>query len=523
MQRGTGQVTGQRPPRIAVLGLHLEANAFAPPTRLEDFARQCLVRGAEITALARAKTSHMPGEIGGFYRRMDATGPWEPVPVLVAAAPPGGPIEQAVFTSFLDEMARGLAAALPLDGAYIASHGASSATGDEDSDGNLAAMVRRILGPAVPAVISHDLHCNVSERLVESVDAFVAYRTNPHVDMAARAAECADLLRELLGGERMARAFIRLPLCPPTVSLLTAEGPYAELVREAEALMRADRRIANASVAGGFVFSDLPKCGVTVAVTARGGDLGAARMAALGLARRGWAERRRYTRPLLSVPEAVALAQGAAAGTEGPVIFADAGDNPGGGGRGNTAWLLSALHAARVPGVVLGVFVDPALAAEAHGLGEGTTFTAVFNRVESEFSKRLESRARVLALRDGKGVGRRGTMAGRQFDLGPSALLELDGSGLRVVVGSLRRQCHEPRMLEMHGVDIGAARCVVVKSRGHFRAGFDEFFPPERIFEVDTPGLTSPVLSNFAWKRLPRPVFPLDPDAAWQEPDWATG
>ena len=216
------------------------------------------------------RTAICPAELPGFYARMDATGPWTPVPVLVAAAPPGGPIEQAVFEGFLDEIGRGLAAALPLQGVYIASHGASSAVADEDSDGTLAALVRRIVGPAVPVVCSHDLHCNISERLVESVDAFVAYRTNPHVDMAARAAECADLLREALGGgARFARAFIRLPLAPPTVTLLTASGPYADLVRDAEALMRDDPRIANASVSGGFVYSDLPKCGITVTVTAR--------------------------------------------------------------------------------------------------------------------------------------------------------------------------------------------------------------------------------------------------------------
>ncbi|NDG47855.1 MAG: MlrC family protein 3, partial [Rhodospirillales bacterium] len=56
------------------------------------------------------------------------------------------------------------------------------------------------------------------------------------------------------------------------------------------------------------------------------------------------------------------------------------------------------------------------------------------------------------------------------------------------------------------------ARVVVLKSRGHFRAGFAEFAPNERILEVDAPGLTSPVLSRFAWKRLPRPVFPIDPN-----------
>jgi microcystin degradation protein MlrC len=255
-------------------------------------------------------------------------------------------------------------------------------------------------------------------------------------------------------------------------------------------------------------------------VTTRG-DEESARRVALAIARRGWEERGRHTRRLLSLDEAVALARRAANGETKPVIFSDSADNPGGGGRGNTTWLLAALHAALVPGVVLGVFVEPDVAAEAHAAGEGETIRAVFNRVESEFSKRLEVGATVEKLTDGSAVGRRGVSAGKLFSLGPSALLRLDESGMRVVVGSLRRQLAEPMMLEMHGIDIAAAKCVVVKSRGHFRAGFDEFFPPGQVFEVDTPGLTSPILANFDWKRLPRPVFPLDPAARWQQPEWA--
>ena len=507
-------------PRVAVLGLHLEANGFAPPTTMADFTAQCLERGAAISRLARAETSGLPAEFPGFYQRMDATGPWQPVPILVVSAPPGGPIEQAVFQGFLDEIRTGLAAALPLDAVYVGSHGASSAMADEDSDGTLVALVRAVVGPAVPIIVSHDLHCNVSEALVDNCTALVVYRTNPHVDMAARAAESAGLIREALAGERFATAFIRLPLAPPTVTLLTAEGPYADLIRDAEALMAADPRIANASVAGGFVFSDLPKCGVTITVTARGGDRRAARAAALGLARRGWAERGRHTRVLLSLTEATELALRAGCHERPPAIFSDSGDNPGGGGRGNTTFLLRALHEAGVQGAVLGNFIDPALAAEAHRLGEGAEFDARFNRVEDQFGKSFTVRAKVLLLRDGQGIGRRGTNAGREFNLGPSALLELAGSGLRAVVGSLRRQCHEPRMLEMHGIDLAAARVVVVKSRGHFRAGFDEFFNPDQVFEVDAPGLTSPILRNFPWARLPRPVFPLDDHAEWHEPGW---
>ena len=104
-------------------------------------------------------------------------------------------------------------------------------------------------------------------------------------------------------------------------------------------------------------------------------------------------------------------------------------------------------------------------------------------------------------------------------NLGPSALLDLGGL-IQVVVVSIRKQCADPVFFEMFGLDIARARTVVVKSRGHFRAGFDEFFGPDQVIEVDAPGLTSPVLSRFDFKNLPRPVFPLDQDADWTGPPW---
>ena len=105
------------------------------------------------------------------------------------------------------------------------------------------------------------------------------------------------------------------------------------------------------------------------------------------------------------------------------------------------------------------------------------------------------------------------TGAGR--GLGRAHALELARQGVKVVVITNRHQCHEPAFLEMFGIDIAQARTVVVKSRGHFRAAFDEFFDPGQIFSVDAPGLTSPVLSRFDFKRLPRPVVPLDAMTDW--------
>ena len=200
-----------------------------------------------------------------------------------------------------------------------------------------------------------------------------------------------------------------------------------------------------------------------------------------------------------------------------PIILADVADNPGGGGRGNTTYLLRALKSAGVQNVFFGVFNDAALATKAHQIGEGAIFTASFNTEEhQEFSLPFDCEAKVVKVSDGRYVGRRGVLKNVSSDMGPSALLDL--GGIQVVVISHRCQCMDPRQFEMFGLDIAQARVVVVKSRGHFRGGFDEFFKPDQIFEVDCPGLTSPVLANFTWSKLPRPVYPLDEETIWTPP-----
>lgn len=176
---------------------------------------------------------------------------------------------------------------------------------------------------------------------------------------------------------------------------------------------------------------------------------------------------------------------------------------------------LQALLAAGAQHVILGVITDAALCAEAHQLPIGASFTARFNRDENTlYSDAFEAQATVIKHHAGQGIGRRGQLAGCRFDLGPSVLLKIDG--IEVVVISNRHQCHEPMFFEMFGLDIAAARTVVVKSRGHFRAAFDEFFKPAQIYSVDAPGLTSPVLSRFDFQRLPRPVVPMDEMDAWE-------
>ena len=514
-------MSAKQSPRVALAGIVLESNSFAPIVGEEDFRSRYYLEGEEILAHAASAHSAMPMEMTAFVRAMHATGPWQTVPLILTGTEPGGPVDHGFFVRTVDAMIEALAKAGPVDAVYLSNHGAMTTTESHDPDGEMTVRLREAVGPDVTIVVTLDLHANISQCLVDAADLIVGYQTNPHVDMLERGEEAAHSLRTILAGARPEAAFIRLPLTPASVVLLSREGPYADLINYGQRRKRElGGAIFNVSVFGGFVFGDTPKNGVAIVVTGRD-DGDAARGLAAEIAERGWADRQRFRKQLTPLDEAVSLAVSVAEKpSAAAVIFSDAGDNPGGGGLGTTTWLLAGLVEAGARGVLFGSFCDPVLAAEAHAKGQGARFEAVFNRdSESEFSRCFSAPARVISLGDGKVVGRRGLYANRAMELGPTCALEIGGEGgIVVVVISNRRQTADPMFFEMLGLDIGAARCVCVKSRGHFRAGFDLWFAPEQVYEVDTAGLTSPVLERFQWRGLPRPVYPLDEDTVWSLP-----
>jgi len=444
------------------------------------------------------------------------------VPILVTAAEPGGPADEGFFQRTKAEMQRRLEAAGRLDGVFCSLHGAMTSTGGDDPDGELLEMVRTVVGPEAPILSTLDLHANISERMVEMADVLVSYITNPHVDQAERAQESAGLMCEIWDGMKPEVAFIRLPLVSPSVVLLSAQGPYADLIDFGQAAQAKNPGvIANVSVVAGFVYSNTPMNGIAVIVTTRG-DREAARALCADIAERGWSDRARFRKVVTPLVDAVAEMK--AAGGDASLdarIFADVADNPGGGGRGNTTYVLKALVEAGVQECLFGIFHDPALVRAAQEAGEGADFDAVFNaETESEFSHRFEAPARVLGLIDGKLVGSLGSIwAGRSIDVGPTALLQV--GGVKIVVVTHRKQCADPVFFQAFGLDVAKARSVVVKSRGHFRAGFAPYFDDAHTAEIDVPGLTSPVLTNFNFDRLPRPVYSLDEETTWPGPPWS--
>lgn len=492
----------------------LESNGHAPVSTREEFAANVLLDDAALLADLQAANPRSPTTLTGFAAEMDRTGAWQRIPLVMAAVGASGPVDQPFFEQVVRRMQDLLRAAGPVDAVFLSQHGAAIATGDDDPDATVFRAVREVVGPDIPIVATLDLHANVSAAMVEIADLLVAYRCNPHTDMAERGADCARHLRAMLDGLRPQAAFVKLPFIPPSTSQNTKSGPYADVIAYGQS--KVGGGIIDVSVSSGFSLGDTPKNGMSVIASAT--DRAAAQSVARDVAAYAWSQRHRFTANLTSLEQCTAMALACGRDvSKSSLLFADVADNPGGGGRGNTVFTLRAFHQAGVQGCAIGPVFDPALAAEAHRLGIGAAFEARFNRDETTtFSETFAASAKVVALSDGVFVGRHGMAAGRTLDMGPAAVIAVDG--IQVVVTTIRHQALDPMFFETFGIDIAKLRSLVVKSRGHFRAGFDIFFPDERIVEVDVPGLTTPILKNVPWKRVPRPIYPLDPELEWAPP-----
>jgi microcystin degradation protein MlrC len=179
-------------PRIAVLGFSIECNKFAPPATEAHFQARTYLEGDAILEEARRPTPTMLPETPGFVTAMDKAGPWTPIGIVLAMSEPNGPVEHGFFEEVLTAMSGRLNAVMPVDGVYFCAHGAAITTEEDDPEGVMFERIRDVVGPDVPVVATFDLHANVSDRMVDKIDAFIGYRTNPHLDMRERGEEAAD-------------------------------------------------------------------------------------------------------------------------------------------------------------------------------------------------------------------------------------------------------------------------------------------------------------------------------------------
>jgi microcystin degradation protein MlrC len=342
--------------RIALLSFRLESNFHAPTVVKSDFVPNGYFAGKELGRMLEEDDPRLPKELIGFKQTMDSLREWEPVPIVVAGTGPGGPVDQNFFDEMKIEMQSRLKAALPLDAVYFAEHGAATATEEPDPDGVLFAMAREIAGPEAAIAASLDLHANVNTRMLDAVDMLCSFLTNPHVDQFERGRESAQAIHEMLNGQKTAKALAKLPMMCPSTSLNTKAGPYGDLIALGQEEAR-NPKVMNVSISAGFASGDTPKAGMSIAVTTRD-DLPLAQDIAVRLADSAWKERHRYTTSLTPIPEAVAMMLKTGQDPSLPaLLFADPADNPGGGGRGNTTYILKAMLEAECARCAFGLHV----------------------------------------------------------------------------------------------------------------------------------------------------------------------
>lgn len=529
-----------RPFTVLTAEFQNEINTFSIlPTTYDDYRHDVLLFGDEALAVrADANT-----ELAGFADAARSHG-WKQVHTVSAIAEPAGPVTRDAYDRIAGVIvAAAHAHAGRLDGVLLGLHGAMVTQDHGDGEGELLRRLRAVLGPDVPIAITLDPHANVSKTMCDLADIIVSYKTYPHVDMRDTARHAAAILQRTMLGEIRP---VTLRVARPMLEEANAGRTDAGAMPARLALARDYEQrpgVYAVSINSGFPNADIEEAGPTVLVTAEG-DLQAHARFAASLADDIWNRRAEVMEALYSPADAVALCrqllEGAAAiaapagdgqqsgatgqavrrrvgPATGPIVLADYADNPGGGAYGDATNLLAAMLAGGLTDACFGPMVDPETVRQLAGAKPG-------ERVRVRLGGKIDARvggpplaleATVRLLSNGDWTGSGAMMGGLAYSWGPTVVLDV--AGIAVLVVSKPMQILDLEQFRAFGIDPVAMRVVGLKSMQHFRAAFAPV--ASRILLCDSGALCTRDYSALPFRRIARPVYPLDSDidlAAWK-------
>ncbi|MEV4757419.1 M81 family metallopeptidase [Micromonospora sp. NPDC049559] len=478
------------PLRIAIGGIHIESSTFSP--HLSTAADFEVTRDDAL--LAR-------------YDWLSPAAPWaadvEWIPLLHARALPGGAVEPGTYDAWATEIVERLAAAGPLDGMLLDIHGAMSVVGRDDAEGDLITAIRSVIGPEPFVSAAMDLHGNVSPVLFDGCDLLTCYRTAPHVDVwETRERAARNLVEALRRQERPHKALVHVPILLPGEMTSTREEPARGLyARIPEIEARAG--VVDAAIWIGFAWADQPRC--RGAVVATGTDATAATEAARELAEHFWAARDEFAfvAPTGSMDECLDTAVAAVADpARRPFFISDSGDNPGAGGADDVTFALDRLLArpevrAGSLRAVYASLVDPEAVAQVADLPIGSPVSvAAGGRIDPREPGPVRLDGVLEAVADDPDGGR---------------CVSVRVGGVSVFLTSRRMQYRLLASYARLGVEVDAVDLVVVKI-GYLEP---ELFAAAGDWRLAlTPGGVDQHLERLPYRRVQRPVFPLDRDFA---------
>ena len=233
------------------------------------------------------------------------------------------------FNHFLDTMIEELRAAMPVDGVYLALHGAMAVRNVPRPEAEIARRFREVVGPDVPIVGSFDLHANEDAEFLRGANMSFVTKRYPHYDTTIQGARSARALIRLARGTYKATTATRKPgVITPTVLQWTGQPPSMDIMERARR-WEARHHDTFVSVAYGFPWSDVPDVGATVQVMTNDDQELADRIAD-DMSEYIWRVREDlFSEELLQPDTAVTRTLSAFDSAETPVVLADYSDRNG--------------------------------------------------------------------------------------------------------------------------------------------------------------------------------------------------
>lgn len=487
--------------RAVVAMMEHETNTFSPvPTPLSRFGSPEVPVGPEVYRRFKGTGTG----IGAFLDIADAEGMEITTPIAGNAAP-SGYVQESAYNTMCDAICEAIAAGC--DVCFLDLHGAMVVETTQDGEGTLLKRIRE-MAPDLPIAISLDLHANMTNEIVDNCDVLVGYKTYPHIDMYEAGEHAGRIMVRALKGEvKPVMAWGQRPILAQTLRMGHQDHPMKPMLamaREAEA-----GGLLAASVFGGFPLADIHNAGLSV-VTVSDGNRAEAQEQAERILVEAWKEKEEWIFHSEPLDETVAKAK---AMTQGPIILLDHADNSASGGTQDTTAVLKEVLDQGLEDVAMFGICDPEVVDAMEKAGVGAEITVdLGGKVDmpeiGKSGEPLRVTGKVRSLTDGDFVVTVPMGRGTTMSMGKSGVLEI--GNVQVVVISQHTEPYDLGCFRSVGIEPTNKRYLILKSRIHFRAGFQAIATAE--IPCNGVGVTSSDNSLFTFSKVRRPVYPLDPD-----------
>lgn len=485
--------------RIGVACLMQESNTFAlNSSSLTDFD---IKKGSGLVSANHDTNT----EVGGFLAELSILGA-EAVPLVSAWAISGGPVDDRSFESLSNLLLEEIKSA-EFDGLLLALHGAWSSTSHVSADAELVRRVRNVIRKEIPIVVTLDLHANVRPRLLTGIQGLVGYRTYPHVDMADTGRAAARMIYRILEERLQPELYLMpIPLIAPPQIATTDRSPIKDIYELMERIFGSSD-VLSASFFCVQPWLDMETVASSLVVVApRPNAETPAKIRRIG--QYLWDHRNELQMDWTSPDDLIrtVLHQ-----THHPIIISEAFDAPTGGSSGDHPGLLSILFPHRNTLSACLFMVDAEAAKQSHRAGVGAKFSGTLGgKKDNRFGLPVQAEGRVSRLSDGAFILKGPVFTGKRVEMGLTAVLEF--GRLKVVVASRPVVVIDPELYRSQGIEPQEHDVVGVKSPTLFRPGYASMLGS--VLNLDMPGVCRGNLARVGFRKIGRPIWPLD-DFAW--------